>query len=121
MGLHVDIDQVFLDNMAKKGVTRKYGCVIINSGDKLTAEQKTRLQIENQEKYGLTQKYIDYLKLPKASNVKVYDIGKIVKSKRMTTTVEKIVQLQEMYKALLDKLSILNSGQTIDDLNYLSP
>ncbi len=34
MGLHIDIDQVYEDNMNKKA-TRKYGCVIVNQGGKL--------------------------------------------------------------------------------------
>ena len=53
LGLHVDIDRVFADNMKKTGF-RKYGCVLVNQGDKLTPERKIEMKAENQEKYGLT-------------------------------------------------------------------
>lgn len=78
----------------KKSGKRKFGCVLINEGDKLTSEEKARLLEENQEKYGLSQEYIDYLKLPKASNVKVYDIDKIVYAKKTMSTSEKIGHLE---------------------------
>jgi hypothetical protein len=39
LGLHIDIDRVFIDNMKKKGL-RKYGTVLINEGDKVTPERK---------------------------------------------------------------------------------
>ena len=68
LGLHIDIDRLFKDNMAKKGV-RKYGTVLINQGDKLTPEEKIRLKNENNAIYGLSDEYIAYLKLPKACDV----------------------------------------------------
>ena len=57
---------------------RKYGCVLINQGDKLTKEDKLKQKVSNQEKYGLSKAYKDYLKIPKACNVKVYEVHKIM-------------------------------------------
>ena len=68
MGLKLDIDSVYQDNMKKAGF-RKYGCVLINTGDKLTWRQKDELLLENKEKYGLSPEYLKQLKLPKASNI----------------------------------------------------
>ena len=48
---------------------------------------------ENQIKYGLSQEYINYLKLPKACNVKVYSVDKIVYAKKKLSTLEKINHL----------------------------
>ena len=45
LGLHVDIEKVGKDNANKPGL-RKYGCVLINQGDKLTKE-KEKLCKEN--------------------------------------------------------------------------
>jgi hypothetical protein len=38
----VNIDKVFKDNEKKAGM-RKYGCVLINQGDKLTKEIREKL------------------------------------------------------------------------------
>lgn len=79
MGLHVDIDQVYCDNMNRNGVRKSEG-VLINQGDKLKPEEKAVLLDINQAKYGLSTEYLKYLKLPRASRVKIYDIEKIVNS-----------------------------------------
>jgi hypothetical protein len=42
MGLHLDIDRVFHDNMSKKGLRKSEG-VLINEGDKLKPEEKAVL------------------------------------------------------------------------------
>ena len=47
----------------------------------------------NQEKYGLSEEYIKYLKLPLASDIKVYDINKILNSRKKLSTSEKIEHL----------------------------
>ena len=44
LGLHVDIDRVAKDNNGIKG-KRKYGCVLINEGDKKTKEEKENLKL----------------------------------------------------------------------------
>ena len=52
--------------MRKKGLRKSEG-VLINQGDKLKPEEKEKLTEENQENYGLSEKYLEYLTLPKAS------------------------------------------------------
>ena len=63
---------------------------MINEGDKMTKERKQELCVINQEKYGLSPEYIEYLKLPKASTVKVYDVHKILNARRKLSTSEQI-------------------------------
>lgn len=92
--------------MAKPG-TRKYGCVLINQGDKVTPAEKLERIEENRRMYGLSQEYIDYIKLPKAHNVKIYDIDKIIYSKKKLSALEKIDHLQDMKEALMDKMKTL--------------
>lgn len=87
----------------------------------MTKERKIELVKENQEKYGLSQEYIDYLKLPKSANVKVYEIAKIINSRRKLSTSEKIQYLQEIKEALLKKKEILSQGKKIVDFDYLTP
>ena len=48
----MNIDKVFKDNEKKAGM-RKYGCVLINQGDKLTKEKRGELVKINKEEYGL--------------------------------------------------------------------
>ena len=45
MGIRVDLEKVYLDNMQKKGVLRKNNC-IINTGDNPTRdERKQRIEL----------------------------------------------------------------------------
>ena len=87
----------------------------------MTPEDKIRLKEENRLKYGLTREYIDYLKLPKACNVKVYQIDKIINGKKKLTTAEKIEHLIDIKKALHKKLDIIKNGGVIKEFDYLSP
>ena len=63
LGLHLDIDAIYKKNKANKEATRKMG-LIVNQGDKMTAEIKKEKQAENQLKYGLTAQQIKDIKLP---------------------------------------------------------
>ena len=69
---------------------RTYGTVLINEGDKMTPERRAQLKLDNEEKYGLTREYIDYLQLPKKSKIKVYEVRKILDSRKRLSTAEKI-------------------------------
>ena len=69
MGLHIDIEKVFLDNIKKnvyflnKVAVRKNN-TIINSGDNPTKEERARRVAENRKIYGLTLEEINDIKLP---------------------------------------------------------
>jgi plasmid maintenance system antidote protein VapI len=87
----------------------------------MTPEEKVKLKAENKEKYGLTPEYIDYLQLPKACNVKVYQIDKIINGKKKLTTAEKIEHLIDIKQSLHKKLEVIRNGGTIKEFDYLSP
>ena len=53
LGLHLDIDAIAKKNKANRTASRKAG-LIINTGDKLTIEDKKRKQAENKIAYGLS-------------------------------------------------------------------
>ena len=114
--MHVDIDRIAKDNAAKTG-TRKYGTVLTNQGDKMTPEEREEKKKRNQEEYGLTQEYIDFLKLPKSSDVKVYDIRKVMESRKRMSVVEQIELIENINQALLKKLKIIERGQKIKDFD----
>lgn len=64
-----------------------------------------------QEKYGLEQDYVDHvLKLPPSSKVKIYDIDKIMNSRKKLGTAEKIDHLLDLKATLLKRIAILESG-----------
>ena len=61
MGLHIDIESVFIDNISIQGVERKNNC-IINTGDNPTrAERLTKIE-DNRKKYGLSKDYVRSIK-----------------------------------------------------------
>ena len=59
--------------------------------------------------------------MPKAHNVKIYDIDKIIYSKKKLSALEKIDHLQDMKEALVDKMKTLQSGKQISDFEIMSP
>ena len=120
LGLHVDIDEVFADNQRKQGV-RKYGCVLINQGDKLTPQQKLDLVERNRKRYALKPEYIKNLKLPAGCDVKVFSVSKITNARKKFSVVEQITYLLSIQKNLEKKLGILDEGRVIEDYTYLLP
>ena len=89
---------------------RKCG-FLVNQGDKLTAIQKKEKIEENRKKYGLTQEQIDNIKLPYVKNlVEIYEIDKILNSKKNLSTVDKISHLEHLKEALENKLSMIKKG-----------
>ncbi len=64
MGLHLDLESIYLDNRAKQNVTRKAG-LIINSGDNPTKAEVHRKREANKQKYGLSADFVRDLQLPK--------------------------------------------------------
>lgn len=61
------------------------------------------------------------MKLPKACDVKVYQIDKIMHARKKLTTAEKISHLLDMKRALLKKLEVIDAGGKIKEFGYLSP
>jgi hypothetical protein len=105
MGLHVNIDQIRIDNVKKQGV-RKCG-FLVNQQGKLTPEEKLELQGFNQEKYGLTPEEVKNIKLPAAKYlVEIYDITKITNPKSKLSVIEKMNHLIKLEEALLNKLQL---------------
>lgn len=61
------------------------------------------------------------MKLPKASDIKVYDINKIINSRKKLSTSEKIEHLLQIKKNLENKLDYISKGIKIEEFNYKSP
>ena len=82
------MDAVLRDNKKKEGV-RKWGGQLVNHGRKLTKEEIAVQIAENKRMYGLSEEYIRMIKLPHPSNIRIYDLDKIVGG-RLFTIPEKI-------------------------------
>ena len=113
MGLHVDLDWVFNDNLKRNGpeIQRKNN-FIINTGDNQTAKERDlRIKMKKQ-KYGLTMAEIKALKVPKLThgdakgtkNAMVMSIEQIFNQKSKFSVVKKIVYLERLHHALETKL-----------------
>ena len=59
------------------------------------------------------------MKLPPKSKVKIYDIDKIMNSRKKMSTSEKIDHLLELKKTLQVRLNILKSGRKIIGFKYV--
>lgn len=73
--------------------------------------------------YGLSQEYVEYLRLPNSTRIKVYDLDKIVNSRMRMTIAEKITQLIDIKQALERKLEVLrrHPGARLKDFEYFTP
>lgn len=108
MGLHLDLERIFLDNRQKIGsnVLRKAG-LIINDGDNPTKAQVNSKRDKNRKKYGLSVHFVENLKLPKAMTkewLKVLTFEQIMRNASNFSTVEKIHHLTILEEALERKL-----------------
>lgn len=73
-----------------------------------------------EKQYGLDPHYYQcILRLPKASQVKIYEPDKIMNCRRKLSTVEKLNYLIELKEALEKRLKIIESGQEIVCFEYL--
>lgn len=107
MGLHIDIEKVFIDNINRTGVERKNNCVI-NTGDNPTRQERTRCIAENKDKYGLTKECVQSIRLPKTNNSQFKDtimLEEIETNK--FSTIEKIHHLIMLKKAVQNKVEYL--------------
>ena len=104
MGLKVDLQQIFLDNKRKKGVTRK-NCYIINSGNNMTTAQRDRKRRENQKLYGLTKEQLDAIQLPpKLKNEHLMTRTQIYLPKTNLSTIEKLYHLHILEEHLVKEI-----------------
>ena len=108
MGLHLDLEKIFLENRQKSGpnVMRKAG-LIINTGDNPTKAQVNAKRDKNKKKYGLSVQFVENLKLPKAMTkewLKVLTYDQIMRNASNFSTVEKIHHLTILQEALERKL-----------------
>jgi hypothetical protein len=108
MGLHVDIERVFIDNSRKQGVVRKNNC-IINTGDNPNKIERAIKINENREKYGITEAAAKEIKLPKKKKSLFEEIILLdeIETNKFST-VEKIEHLKKLLKLVSYKLHIMD-------------
>jgi hypothetical protein len=108
MGLHVDIQKIFIDNSRKQGVVRKNNC-IINTGDNPNKIERARKISENQAKYGISEDLIKSIKLPKRRKSLFKDIILLdeIETNKFST-VEKIEHLKKLHRLVSYKLHIMD-------------
>ena len=107
MGLHLDLERIFLKNAQLQGAFRKNGC-IINTGDNQTKQQIAKLRQKNQKLFGLSQRFVASLHLPKAKVrewLKVLTLEQILAPKSNFSSAEKVHHLEILKKALTRKLA----------------
>jgi hypothetical protein len=108
MGLHVDIERVFIDNSRKQGVVRKNNC-IINTGDNPNKIERARKINENFEKYGISEEAVKKIRLPKRKKSLFEEIILLdeIETNKFST-VEKIEHLKKLLKLVSYKLHIMD-------------
>lgn len=127
MGLHVNLEQIFLDNQKKTNVLRKNN-FIINTGDNLTVAKRNSLLKENKEKYGYSPSYYKNLKIPRllSNSIGRYlTIKQIIDTKNNLTLPEQIEELTNLVNCMKKKIEIieeiqLNKKRKRDDSNEIT-
>lgn len=112
MGLSVDLEKVFKNNIDKSGpnVIRKNN-FLINTGDNLTLEERKRKIEENRKLYGLSKAQIRNFKIPKLLSQSVghyLSIKQIIENKNNFSLVEKIEHLKRLKRCMRNKIRIIN-------------
>lgn len=97
MGLHLDLEQIWLKNASKQGpdVIRKYGC-IINTGDNMSKALVKKLRDQNKKRFGLSSSFVNNLELPRARVkewLKVLNIEQIMSGRSNFSSAEKVHHL----------------------------
>lgn len=95
MGLHLNLERVFQDNMKRTGVTRKNN-FIINTSNNPTKEERKRQIEENRIKYGLTKEDVKAIKLPRWRTEGFLTLDEIETDK--LSTLEKLIHLENLRK-----------------------
>ena len=113
MGLHIDLEAVYLKNKAimadpghRKKFALKYG-LLINIGDNYTKKEIEIKRRDNIRKFGLSCDYYGTLKPPKAKTkewLKVLTLQQILKDRTRFSCAQKIHQLVILKIALKKKL-----------------
>jgi hypothetical protein len=121
MGLHIDLEMIFVDNKKKEGpgIMRKAG-FLINTGDNAKKADVKKLREKNKKMYGLSHKFVSHLSLPRAKTkewLKVLTINQILKVKSNFSTSEKIHFLVILRKALEKKLVTLERLRTFNSVH----
>ncbi|CDW87157.1 glycoside hydrolase family 16 [Stylonychia lemnae] len=124
MGLHLDLEQIFIKNLEKQGpgIFRKNGC-IINTGDNMTKQSIAKMRKKNSKQFGLSQQFVQSLHLPKARVkewLKVLTLEQILAAKSNFSTAEKIHYLQILQTALERKLKKIMKLQEMASTYRLS-
>ena len=107
MGLHVDIEKVFVDNSIKNNVLRKNKC-IVNTGDNPNSEERKKKIEENRMKYGIAMDTVKGIKLPKRNKSKFKDVimlEEILSDK--FSTIEKLHYLGKLKDLVNYKLELI--------------
>ena len=107
MGLHVDIERVFIDNSLKTNVTRKNN-TIVNMGDNPNREERARKIAENEAKYGLDDATWRSVKLPKRNKSQYKNVIMLeeIESNKFST-IEKIHHIIELQKLVQYKVELI--------------
>ena len=114
MGLHLDLESVYLRNRDRlKDPGSRYQVkngLLVNVGDNMTAKELERKKRENIRLFGLSVDYYMHLKPPKAKTkewLKVLTIEQIMRDKTRLSVSQKIHQLEILKVALKKKLNAL--------------
>ncbi len=94
MGLRIDLEKVYQDNLKILKSLNSKKKFIVNEGNKLTREEKEIKRKENKEKYGLSKRIIRQIKIPKMlSNV----IGHHLSLKQIKNPMNKLSLIETNY------------------------
>ena len=71
------------------------------------------LQRETKKEYGLPREYYESLRLPESSNIKIYNIDRIVRGRKKFTVPEKLEHLKHIKLALMQRLELVLEGKIV--------
>lgn len=110
MGLQIDLQAVFNDNMKKQDVLRKNNC-IINTGDNPTKEERKRRIEKHRKMYGLSPAQIRELRLPKVKkDAPEYMTLEDIENEKFTN-LEILTHLYNLRSEILTRLAAMDASE----------
>ena len=95
--------------------------MLIHQGDKLTKKQKAVLIEKNSKLHSLPEAYVNRIKLPDKSAVRIYKLRQVMQARTVLSTTEKLDHLHAIKRRLERKLKVMQKGYRVIDFQYEKP
>lgn len=111
MGLHVDLERVYKDNLLKRSKSEKENRKILVSEGRVSKEELFKKRMENKIKYGISKRIVRQIEIPKISSSVIghyMTLKQIQSEMNNLSLIRKIEECQNLIECMNRKISLIN-------------